>query len=151
MRHSGLRAAAATKNRIADAATKPQLKPRDKHAGGQMAHFGARIAPVDGRIHQPVERHGGGARAHHRDYDPGQLSADFGRVVAAFAERQQRPGEGEGQGEDRVLELDHVEREAQAFPEHRALTYCLILPPYAAVLQWRTGGYVRHAGSLLAV
>ena len=38
---------------------------------------------------------------------------------AAFAERQQRAGQGEGQGEDRVLELDHVEREAQAFPEHR--------------------------------
>ena len=77
-----------------------------------MPHSGARIAPVDGRIHQPVERHGGGARAHHGHHDPGQLSADFGRGVAAVAEGQQRAGEGEGQGENRVLELDHVEREA---------------------------------------
>ena len=44
---------------------------------------------------------------------------EFGRGEAAFAERQQRAGEGEGQGENRVLELDHVEREAEAFPEHR--------------------------------
>ena len=77
-----------------------------------MAHLGARIAAVDGRIHQPVERHGGGARAHHRDHDPDQLAADLGRGVAAVTERQQRAGKGEGQGENRVLELDHVEREA---------------------------------------
>src|ERR1019366_8625947 len=89
-----------------------------KNSGGQLAHFGARIAPVDGRIHQPVERHRGGTRPDHRHRDPGQLPADFGRHVAAVAKSQQRPGEGERQGENRMLELDHVEREAQAFPKH---------------------------------
>ena len=77
-----------------------------------MAHFGARIAPVHRLVNQPVERHGGRACAYHRDHDPEQLSADFRRGVAAVTERQERAGEGEGQGENRVLELDHVEREA---------------------------------------
>ena len=76
------------------------------------------LRAVDGGIHQPVERHGGGARAHHGDHDPEQLAADFRRREAAFAESQQRPGQGERQGENRVLELDHFERQAQAFPEH---------------------------------
>jgi hypothetical protein len=35
-----------------------------------------------------------------------------------FAESQQRPGEGERQGEDRMLELDHFERQPETFPEH---------------------------------
>ena len=42
-----------------------------------------------------------------------------GGAEAAFAKRQQRAGQGERQGEDRVLELDHVERQAEAVPEHR--------------------------------
>ena len=62
------------------------------------------------------------ARPHHRDHDPEQLSADFGCPRSRLAECQQRAGEGERQGEDRVLELDHVEREAEAFPEHREVT-----------------------------
>ena len=64
-----------------------------------------------------------------------------GGGVAAFAKRQQRAGQGERQGENRVLELDHVERQPQAFQGHWR-EYCLILPFDYAVVQWGgTGGY----------
>jgi hypothetical protein len=66
-----------------------------------MAHFRAGL-PVDGRIHESVERHGGG-RAHHCDYDQASFAPISPRE--AFAERQQRPGKGEGQGETECSNL----------------------------------------------
>ena len=83
-----------------------------------MAHPGARIARVDLGVHQAVERHGGRARAHHGHHDPEQFPPIPAARVAALAKGQQRPGQGERQGENRVLELDHFERQAEAFPDH---------------------------------
>src|ERR1019366_8971404 len=72
---------------------------------------------------------------------PPRSRPDSGRLVAPVAEPQQRPGERERQGENRVLELDHVEREAQAFGE-RVGHEPPILPSCAAVLGWGVGGFV---------
>ena len=40
-------------------------------------------------------------------------------VEPAFADRQQRARQRERQREDRVLELDHLERQPDSFPEHK--------------------------------
>ncbi len=61
-----------------------------------------------------------------------QLAPNPRRVEAALAQRQQRSGQREGQGEDRVLELDHVEREPKAFPDHAGIVPS-ILPLMAAI------------------
>jgi hypothetical protein len=66
-------------------------------------------------------------KAHHRNHDPEQLARNFPGVRAAAAESQHGPGEGERQGEDRMLELDHFERQPETFPEHRESS--TILPP----------------------
>jgi len=52
---------------------------------------------------------------------------NFRAARSAVAESQQSPGEGERQGEDRMLELDHFERQPEAFPGHRGSNP--ILPP----------------------
>ena len=93
---------------------------------------------VDIGVHQPVERHGRRARAHHGHDDP--EAACRGRsppAVAALAQGQQRAGQGERQGEDGVLELDHFERQAEAFPDH--LERIPILPPGRTFDSWSDG------------
>ncbi len=51
-------------------------------------------------------------------------------MKSAFAKRQQRPGQRKGQRENRVLELDHVERQPKAFQEHREAIGFRKLPFY---------------------
>src|SRR5579872_6643212 len=92
-----------------------------------MAHLRAGIAGVDIEVYQAVEGHRRRARTHHGRHDPQQFLADFTRGVSAVPKRQQRARESERQGENRVLELDHVERELQTLQQHWGSTS--ILPP----------------------
>ncbi len=71
-------------------------------AGGEGAVGGARIDGVEPSVGQPVEAHRGAPRPHHRDHDPAHR-----RPLRPALRRQHHPQEGEGQGEERVLELDH--------------------------------------------
>jgi serine/threonine protein phosphatase PrpC len=79
-----------------------------------MAHARARVARVDRRVHQAVERHGRRPRAHHGHHDPASsFPTPRARASAGMARNgQQRAGQRERQGENGVLELDHLERQA---------------------------------------
>ena len=77
-------------------------------SSGERASAGARIGRVDAGVGEPVEGHRGRARGEHGDYDPEQLVCS------------RKPGgsehcatKSEGQSEDRVLPLDHLESDAK--------------------------------------
>ena len=109
------RRAAKTKT-SAETATKPQVKPRDSTPAGRwrmrvrglrasisasirrLKAMAAERAPTMATTIQPIFDHAAGAR-----------SPDC-------ANGQQRPGQRERQGKDGVLELDHLQREPDAFP-----------------------------------
>ena len=71
---------------------------------------GPGIGRIDRAIDQPVEAHGGAARPDHRHDDP----ADHWPVGPALG-CQQHTEEGERQGEQGVLEFDHLEHGLEAF------------------------------------
>src|SRR5262249_16324965 len=60
--------------------------------------------------------HRRGTSAHHRQNDPSDLPADSRSLKAVLAQRQQSAGEREGQSENRMLELNHFERQTESFP-----------------------------------
>src|SRR5581483_5588121 len=108
----------------------PADERRREEAGGQRARRGARVARVDRTVGEAVERHRSRARADHRDDDPEHRAP---RWPAARSEEHAE--EGEGEGEQGVLELDHLEhgarvanrREGRGAPavgrgRHRAIT-----------------------------
>ena len=68
-------------------------------------------------VNQPVERHCRRAGADHRDYDPQQFPANVRRGEPVFPEGQHRPGQRKGKRENRVLELDHIQRQPNFFKE----------------------------------
>ena len=78
-----------------------------------MAHPGSRILRVDIGVDHAVESHSSGARCDHRNDDPQDLPTKVRYGESFFADRQQSAGERERQREDRVLELDHLQREAK--------------------------------------
>ena len=104
---------------------------RREQPGGDVAQPGARIAGVDVGVDEAVERHGGRARPDHRDHDPAQLAPQLSAAKTAVTDGQQRPGQRERQREDRVLELDHFERETNSFPHKKlsAISYQLSARP----------------------
>ena len=115
-KQSGFSARAAPAERPA---TRPPRIPRRSRARAVRRAGGASGCADCARrygIHQAVERHGGGARAHHGDDDPGELSHSRSAREATLAQGQQRAGQRERQREDRVLELDHLQRQPEAFP-----------------------------------
>jgi hypothetical protein len=73
------------------------------------------------------------------------LTPDGVRIEAILAKRQQRSGESEGQGEDGVLELDHVEHEAKTVPEH-AGNSSILRYAVQVELRLRAGGWVTVFG-----
>ena len=77
----------------------------------------ARIAGVQAGVQQPVEGHGGRAGADHRHHNPGDLPGQSGGGEAILADGQQASGQREGEGEDGVLEPDHVQRQPQFLQE----------------------------------
>jgi hypothetical protein len=83
-----------------------------KLAFGQSAIGGAGIARVIFQVGDAVDGHGGGTRAYHGDDDPQNLAPSWKRAASAGGE--ERPYQREGQGEDGVLELDHLEDDADA-------------------------------------
>jgi len=81
--------------------------------------FGARIFGVDLGVDEAVEGHGRGPRAYHRnDYPGDDAEVDAGEAV--FTEGEKRAGQREREGEDRMLELDHVERQTSALEKLHA-------------------------------
>ena len=90
-----------------------------------VARLRARILRVDFRIHQPVERHRRGARAHHGDYDPEKDPGLARGCEVVFAKRQECACQRERQREHGMLEADHIERQSEAFQEHAAGTLSL--------------------------
>ena len=82
-----------------------------------MTHLCAGIASVDFRVEQAIEGHGHGAGGHHGHHDAGQFDPHALAREAFVAPGQQRSGQGERQGEDGMLELDHFERQAKASQE----------------------------------
>jgi hypothetical protein len=89
-------------------------EPARQQTCGNVARPSARIPRIDIGIHQAVEGHRGGPRSDHRDHDPGDHSPFCGRSESRLAKREQRAGQGEGKCENRMLELDHVERQPYA-------------------------------------
>ena len=77
----------------------------------QRAVGRAWIQRIHAGVDQPVERHGERARASHRQGDPDQLVEAGPAMVRA--RRQHHPQIGERQREDRMLELDGVQENAQ--------------------------------------
>jgi hypothetical protein len=133
---------------------------RREHPGGDGAYPGARIAGVDLGIDEAIEGHRRRARRHHGHHDPQQLPPDPRRIEATLTKGEERSSEGEREGEDRVLELDHFEREAKAVPNHAEtpLFYAML---YKAQFRERVGngtvnwqdaifleGAARNVGSL---
>ena len=94
-----------------------------EQAGGDVAGFGARVAGVDIGVEDAVEGHAGRAGADHGDDDPDELPGGAVDREAAVAPGQEGAGEGKWQRKDRVLELDHVERHAQALEKHLELPF----------------------------
>src|SRR5215831_2588430 len=76
--------------------------------GRQGANAGAWIGRIDLRVSEPVERHRRGACRNHGDDDPQQLAP-----VRQPSGGEHRTAKGKWQRKDRVLPLDHVERELQ--------------------------------------
>ncbi len=75
----------------------------------ERAHGGPRVLGVDVAVDEPVERHRGASGADHGDGDPEQRAK---RRDAA--RRRHRAEQRERQGKERVLDLDHLERDAEA-------------------------------------
>lgn len=75
-----------------------------------MACFCARVKAVDVGIENSIECHSGGTCGHHGDGDPQQFGKKQAGGKAEFAPSEQGTCEGEGEGENRMLELDHFER-----------------------------------------
>ena len=78
-------------------------------AGRQGADLGARVGRVDVGVDQPIERHGSRACGDQGDTDPQQHAH---RRDALRGEH--RSGEPEGEREEGVLPLDHLQRGADA-------------------------------------
>ena len=89
---------------------------RESCPRGQLAPRGARVARVDLRVDQPVERHRQRPGADHRQRDPEQVVRARDAV-----DREERADVGERQREDRVLDLDE-RREAARELRTRSLT-----------------------------
>ena len=77
-------------------------------ASGESAGASAGIGGVDGGVGEAIEGHGGGAGGEHGDDDPKKL---MGGGKAGGGEHGS--AEGEGEGEDGVLPLDHFEGDAE--------------------------------------
>src|SRR5579862_2881918 len=87
-------------------------KSRSERSGGQGASASARVGGVDGGVGDTVKGHGGGARGYHGDDDPDELMRG-GQAMGG----EHGSGKGEGEREDGVLPLDHLERGAQVAEE----------------------------------
>ena len=98
-------------------------EPARKHARRQMPHLGPRIARVDVGVQHAVERHGDRSRRHHCHHDPAELRPQPFARKSVVAPGQQRSGERERQREHGVLELDHFERQPDAFEKGRQYYY----------------------------
>ena len=77
-------------------------------SSGERASAGARIGRVDTGVGEAVEGHRGRARGEHGDYDPEQLVCS-GKPGGS----EHCATKSEGQSEDRVLPLDHLESDAK--------------------------------------
>src|SRR3712207_1648184 len=89
-----------------------------EQAGRDVSRPGARVASVDRGVDDAVEGHRRRTGADHGDDDPEQLAPEIAGGETGLAKRQQRAGQREREREDRVLELDHVERHPEAFEDH---------------------------------
>jgi hypothetical protein len=84
-----------------------------------MARTSAGITGVEIGVEDAVEGHGDGARGDHGDYDPEDAPAKTLNGKSHVAPGEQRAGERERKREDRMLELDHFERQPDS-PEEGA-------------------------------
>src|SRR5882672_8805698 len=84
-------------------------------AGGDGAHPGAGVVGIEARIDGAVERHGGASGGDHGEEYPPEL-VPGGDAMGGI----ERGDQGPGQGEEGVLDLDHLQDGADA-AEHRAI------------------------------
>ena len=71
------------------------------------------------RVDETIERHRRRTRPDHGDNDPEHCPPRVRRLKTVLAKCQQSPGERERERENRVLELDHVERQPETFQKHK--------------------------------
>lgn len=90
---------------------------RREQAGRQVAGFGAGVAGIDVGVEDSVERHRDGAGGDHGDDDEEKFREESLAGEVGLTPGEKGSGEREGEGEDGVLELDHVERVTDACEE----------------------------------
>ena len=83
-------------------------EPRRELAGRKGARGGARVGSVNANIGQAVEGHRSGTGCHHGHHDPDQLPG-----TGPSACREHGAAKCEGESEDRVLPLNHFQRDAK--------------------------------------
>ena len=76
-----------------------------------MPFRGPGVSAIYLGIENAIERHGGRTGRNHRDYDPCKAPAEARYSKPAVPPRQQRARKRKGQGENRVLELHHFQRQ----------------------------------------
>lgn len=101
-------------------------------AGGKSTGASAGIGGVDGGIGEAIEGHGGGTGSEHGDDDPEKLM-DSGKAGGG----EHGSAEREGESEDRMLPLDHLESDAEIVEDgHRKIVRQLsVLGPQNA--EWK--------------
>ena len=95
---------------------KQSTNPRVSNPGGQSADRGAGIGGVNRGVGQAIEGHRRGTRRDHGHDDPSQLTPR-----RQTPSRQHGSAERKREREDRVLPLDHLQRDLQISEQAHSL------------------------------